>query len=99
MTANYREVFPDYDPATLPSIPAHWVDNSWRNDACPWWVVEKPQLHVYVNYLNPADREIPATPRFFVLSIADATLDHVVLESDDWAEVLALVSLREAVHA
>lgn len=90
-----REEFPDFDPATLPPIPADWVDISWHNDACPSWANEKAQARVFVNYLDLEDREYWGGGRFCVLSTADATLDHDLLQTDNWDEVLDLVRKME----
>lgn len=92
--------FPDFDIATLPAIPADWTDSSWRNDTCPsfcaidhqgsdWW-----NLAVYIDYADPAAREIGQTERFTVLfshHLIDASPVDV-LSTDDWNAVLAFVA-------
>lgn len=100
MNANFQSEFPDYDASRLPAIPAHWVDQSWRNDSCPSWSVGP--FMVYVDYADPAMREHFEGPRFSVLNNPDAPNgdpDHneSVLDSDDWDEVLACVAAGEAV--
>jgi hypothetical protein len=88
-TRTFRTEFPDFDPATLPEIPATWADRSWRNDACPSFQTPNG-LAVFVDYADPAWREMPGLPRF---SVQPAEADHneELFPSDDWAAVLAFV--------
>jgi len=81
--------FPDYDTATLPAIPAGWAETSWRNDACPSFQIGDKAV-VFVDYADVKQREVRSARRFNVLSIEDATLDHTLLSTDDWADVVAL---------
>lgn len=83
----YLQAFPDFDPATLPAIPADWQDISWRQDCCPRFDAGAG-ISVFVDYLNPAEREFPDTNRFCVS--VDDTGDSFA--SDDWAAVLAYVA-------
>jgi hypothetical protein len=93
---SYREHFPDFDPATMPDIPAGWRDGSWHNDGCPFWHVS-PSLGVFVDFASPADREFPDGSRFMVMRMEDdmhpaSTDDHCLLATDDWAAVLAYLA-------
>lgn len=83
----FRTEFPDFDPATMPAIPAGWVDQSWHNDACPSFDTGTGML-VSVDYAERADREIEEGERFVVMA-ADC---DVLLATDDWAVVLAFVA-------
>jgi hypothetical protein len=80
--------FPGYDLATLPAIPVHWADESWHNDTCPCWATENG-LRVFVDFADPADREVSETTRFSVHTADDSM--EVVHEGDDWSAVLAFV--------
>jgi hypothetical protein len=84
----YRTEFPTFDPATMPAIPATWLDTSWHNDTCPSF--QCGALRIFVDYAEPEHREIAETPRYSVhLWEGDYP---VLLVSDDWAEVLAFVA-------
>jgi len=87
--------FPEFDQSTLPAIPTDWIDNSWHNDASPSFVIEAARVQVFINEANESEREI-AGERFHVLSTDDATLDHDLLSTNDWQEVLTLVTERAA---
>jgi hypothetical protein len=85
--------FPDYDLTTLPPIPADWEDHSWHNDAAPSWHAPGG-FNVWVDYLDPAMREIPGGLRFIVHKLdGDGcfTSDEPAIMTDDWVAVLAFV--------
>jgi len=87
----YSDAFPTFPPSSLPSIPSEWMDISLHNDTCPLWSTPSGYL-VYVDFEDVSEREFEDSKRFTV--IASAELDpccDVVLESDEWAEVLELV--------
>lgn len=81
----YREQFPDFDPATMPAIPATWADRSWRNDNCPSF--QSGEWTIWVDYAEPAQRE-HGGPRYHV----ECGLGYVREATDDWAAVLARVA-------
>lgn len=58
--------FPDFDQATLPTIPAGFEDTSWHNDACPSFQHEGLGLHLFIDYADPDDREMGSPFRFRV---------------------------------
>lgn len=85
----FQTEFPDFDPATLPAIPSHWVDSSWRNDACPSFEAGEG-LRVWVDYADPANREFPESPRFGLQACEKnegAALADIVA-SDLWEDIL-----------
>ncbi|OCC05135.1 hypothetical protein BA190_09470 [Labrys sp. WJW] len=86
---SYRTEFPDFDPATLPAIPAHWVDQSWHNDMCPSWAAGLAT--VFVDHVQPEKRDIPDLPRFSVM-VGEAE----AYSGDDWQAVLAAVDTANA---
>lgn len=77
--------FPDYDPATLPAIPAHWADRSWRNDQCPSWACG--HMNIWIDWASPSERTEPTQPRYCV-----EYGDRCELVTDDWQAVLELVA-------
>jgi len=93
----YRDEFPDFDPATMPAIPASWSDQSWHNDACPTFDAGNGLL-VSVNYADTALREWGSDrPRFTVQRPAeDWSTVADLLATDSWDEVLALVARETA---
>ncbi len=94
MFERLAKAFPDYDLATLPSIPETWRDESWKNDCCPKFMAPNG-LDVYIDYLNQSDRDIPelAHKRFSVIDFStDGEGDAItVLYTDDWQDVLNFV--------
>ena len=83
--------FPDYPTADLPPIPSHWLDSSWHNDACPSFTVAG--LHVFVDYADPAKRELVGEPRFTVTTEDASKMScvSVVIATDDWQAVIDAV--------
>lgn len=91
--------FPDYPIASLPPIPAHWVDRSWHNEPCPTFQIgEADGQIVFIDFPDPAVREFPEMKRFTVHNLdqnGQLGTDSMGLETDDWAEVLAEVESNE----
>lgn len=88
----YREEFPDF--VLDVELPAGFEDRSWRNDVTPCFIDETRGLCLWVDYADHADRREFAANRF-VLTRVDAegqhTDDEPLLETDDYAEVLAFI--------
>jgi len=96
--SDFRSESPDFDPATMPPIPAEWSDLSWHNDACPSFGAGTEgdletggwRLYVFVDYADPKAREIRGLARFNVsIEIDDDTNGDHVFSSDDWDAVVA----------
>ncbi|MBB5986004.1 hypothetical protein [Sphingobium lignivorans] len=90
----YATEFPDYDASSLPAIPAHWQDASWHNDPCPFWLISQ-SMGVFIDYVDPAQKEFPDTPRFAVIRMVEgqhSTDALPLLETDDWAQVLEMAA-------
>jgi hypothetical protein len=85
--------FPEFDQETLPAIPATFTDSSWHNDACPSFVVEDIGLQIYIAEALDSERELQGGARFCVLDCTTISFDDL-LQTDDWAEVIALVTKR-----
>lgn len=68
----YRTEFPSManDSACLFATQAGWKDESWHNDACPRFVHEAKDRAVYIECLEPAQRESEGAARFLVLGSA-----------------------------
>jgi hypothetical protein len=87
--------FPDFDPATLPPMPAEWQDSSWRNDACPSFSIAD-RWRVYIADADPARRECgPESPRFSLFSGTEFDVGDTVFHGDDWGAVLEEVARRQ----
>ena len=63
---SYRTEFPDYLPSDIPNVflSGEWTDESWHNNSCPSFA--NGRCEVFVEPLNPSDRDIPECPRFSV---------------------------------
>lgn len=83
----WQTEFSDFDD--MPAIPENWKDISWHNDSCPSF--ECGELLIFVDYADPEKREV-ATPFRFV--VVNDPMAEAILETDDWAEVLAAVELN-----
>lgn len=91
LPAPYTVAFPDF--VLDVEIPAGFVDVSWRNDGCPRWHADALNLCLFIDYADPAQREFAdeGDPRFS-LSTIDTAED--LLQTDDWAAVVAFVNAR-----
>lgn len=87
----YRTEFPDFDPATMPIIPA-WLDTSWHNDTCPSFQSET--VRIFIDYADPQQREIAESVRYSVHANDNAMAD-VLFYADDWLAILAFVDAYE----
>jgi len=83
----YRAEFPDFDPATMPAIPAGFDDVSWCNDSCPSFVDEGAGMILFIDFADPADREVPERPRFSVGEWDGGATGVELFCSDEWPEV------------
>lgn len=95
--APFHTEFPDFLEADWPTMPpvGDFVDVSWRNDMCPSIASDRLQLQVWIDFLNPTDREFFDSPRFRVEpQICGIEATGESLETDDWAEVLAFIAKR-----
>lgn len=92
MQGNYRTEFRDYD-GELPVIDG-MKDNSWHNDAMPSMINESGTLTLWVNYVNPAWREVG--DKLYCLCSNDpaGTSEKVIVETDDLQEVISIIAER-----
>lgn len=76
--------FPDFDQATLPTIPAGFEDISWHNDACPSFEHKGLGLHLFVDYEDPEEREMASPVRFRVDQLELVRYDTEDGEQEHW---------------
>lgn len=104
---SYQTEFPDFPAADMPDIPTTWRDVSWHNDACPCFefMAAGPSdsnyqsAIVWIAERDPAAREFQTGKRFYICYREGETETLDVLETDDWAEVLAYTAPRETIAA
>ena len=48
-----------------------WVDASWGNDVCPSFESECENYKLWIDCLNPTDREYEHEPRFSLFEVND----------------------------
>jgi hypothetical protein len=92
--------FPDYDVSTLPVIPAGFVDESWHNEACPRFDHPALRLSLWIDYADPAQRELPEARRFYLQRCDEdwCGLEDLA-DTDDWAVVLKAIEDEQQRHA
>lgn len=84
--------FPDFDPASLPTIPHGWIDQSWRNDACPSFRLPGA-LVAWIDFADPTQRDAPSQPRFALCRTDDEGASAgMVIAGDDWRSILDAVA-------
>lgn len=101
----YQTEFPDFPAADMPDIPATWRDISWHNDACPCFEFmtggegdsNYQSAVVWIAERDPAAREFQNGKRFLISYREGFTESLDVLETDDWAAVLAYAAPRETI--
>jgi hypothetical protein len=79
-----HKLFSNYD-GELPEL-AGFVDDSWRNDVCPSMLNIERNLKLWIDYVNPARREVGGT-RY--------TLCEYNANADQYAPVLATEFLAD----
>jgi len=81
-----HKLFCNYD-GELPKLEG-FVDDSWRNDACPSMINEKRGLKLWVDYVNPERRECSGMR--YTLCEYDDNTEHYICK-----QLLATESLTE----
>jgi len=94
MDRTYKTEFTEFDVSTLPAIPATWRDISWHNDACPSWRTPNG-WHVFVDFANPAEREVENASRFSAIHDDLGTN----FDTDSWGELLVGLVARSFASA
>jgi hypothetical protein len=85
----YQQAFPEF--VLDVAIPEGWQDTSWRNDTCPSWqkeMADRTTLKVFVDYADPARREVKGLRRFHVQEIDEDDDIGECFSTDYWKRVL-----------
>lgn len=84
----YQIAFPDFDPSTMPEIPAGFVDNSWAGDTCPCFINEKRDMILFIDYADSQKhlREFNDADRYSIL-IGEKS----EFSSNDYEVILAII--------
>jgi hypothetical protein len=94
--SDFQQEFPDFPAADMPAIPAGFVDTSWHNDVCPSFTSDSAGLIIWIDYLDPANREFGAKYHRFDIMQQDCGVERggESLMTDDWAEVERFVAAQ-----
>jgi len=84
---SYREVFPNFDPADMPVIPAGFEDQSWLADGMPRFVDEARSRVIWVNYPDP-DAPAGRDFRFLLETLFDDGMPREAINFSDWQALL-----------
>ena len=95
---SYQTEFSDFPAADMPAIPAGFTDESWHNDACPRFDNAELGLTLWIDFLNPAERETAGGTRFILCS-GDDKPDSETIESDDIADINEAIELARIMRA
>lgn len=91
----WQHEFPDYPADSMPALPETWQDMSWANDAAPFFLISEG-AGVFVDFPDPAQREISEGARFVVVRMVDGAHDPdngpPLLETDEFGDVLTLAA-------
>lgn len=92
-TPKYRTEFPDFPETDLPALPVGFEDTSWHNDACPSFTSDGRGLTIFINYTDPAKREV-GWPRFSLQNQEAGVETTGGFDTDSWDEALAYIRQR-----
>src|SRR5262245_47820271 len=90
----YRDEFADFPASDMPKLPEGFIDTSWHNDTCPSFSHEIARLILFVDYLDPRERELDQ-PRFTLCEITkDGQTGDCVAACEYWDDMLREISVR-----
>lgn len=90
---SYISEFPDFPATDMPTIPAKWEDISWHNDSCPSFECKEHGFRLWVEYADEAKRDFKGGKRFSLYPLnEEGEQGESLLDTDDWAEMLALMN-------
>jgi hypothetical protein len=94
----FQTEFPNFPADAFPALPDTFRDASWHNDGQPSMVSEALLMHIQCDHPDVDLRESDDRSRFriLLLDLEGCVTDEVILETDEWAEVLAVVEDRLA---
>lgn len=91
--------FPNFDPATLPEIPAGFFPAHWHNEICPRWQfgedAETANPILWIEDADPEKREFHDGKRFMLHWLAnppDSNEEWCVEYTDDWQQILSALA-------
>lgn len=85
---NFRTEFDDYPVCKMPVMPAGFTDTSWKNDVCPSFTHEAARLVLWVDYPDPANREVQGGSRFILCTMKDGGASgDVVATAEHWTDM------------
>jgi hypothetical protein len=87
---SWKTEFPNFPEADMPAIPEGWSDESWHNDACPFFKVNE-RIGVYVGYSDPKMKTDIEDPRFVIVAIDENGEVFDGSGTNDWNELLEFV--------
>lgn len=85
---NYQTAFPGF--VLDVAIPEHFRDTSEKANAMPTWEHDSKAIVLYVNFINPDEREIFKGVRFVVCD--NGTEGEELYSSDDYSKVLEYIA-------
>lgn len=96
--ADYREEFPNYPVADMPTLPEGWEDESWHNDVCPSFRNDALRVRLFIDYPKLEDRELEGA-RFCAYGIdehgemplSDSGQCETLCEVEDFKTALNLI--------
>ncbi|HHC7417891.1 TPA: hypothetical protein ACN3ZQ_001075 [Vibrio cholerae] len=75
-------------------IPKSFVDDSNGNDVCASIYSEDLKVKVFIDHINPEEREEPSYARFAIHKTNEfGETEDLVLESESWEEILDLIRI------
>lgn len=98
----YRREFAEFGLLDI-VIPEGFEDVSWHNDSCPSFACDALGVYLFVDYADRSMSDFPKNKRFSlvrgevedgVMVHADAGEDATLAHTDDFQEVLAVISAR-----
>lgn len=87
--------FPDFDQATLPTIPDGFRCAAWHHDALPCWLEmpDRPcRIQLAIDYPDASDRECSGAKRFHIDLIAEDGTPWPYHDTDDWSEMETVIA-------
>lgn len=91
MQLNHRVGNFEYD------IPIGFRDDSNANDICASIYSEKMGLKVFIDHINPEEREVASYKRFSVYKVNECgeiedSINDLVAESEEWLSIYSLLN-------
>lgn len=90
----FHPEFPDFPMADFPKVwPEGFNDSSWHNDVMPSLMNDACTMRIWINYADPALRELDHGVRYHAVSLPDDDEEEVLIcQTDDWHRVLGAIA-------